>query len=312
MPHTLHARRENLHARPRAGCAPVLTVESGDVVTYRDIPDVSWGLEAPTSTTAPRRKVEPRDPERDRGPCLVGPVAVRGAEPGDVIEVRIESLRTGEWGWTYAGRGISTPALNGALGVGDAPLTLLRWSIDHERGRVMSERGESVALRPFLGTIGLAPGEGEADPCPWTPRACGGNMDCRELVAGTSLYLPVMAAGGLLSIGDGHAAQGDGELSGTAVECMMAEARLRLVLHKSMPLATPRARTPEGAWVTLGFGETLDAAAEMAASAMLDVMVEALGMGRAGALALASSRVSLRVTQMVNPRRGVHAVLSPS
>ncbi|MBC7835236.1 MAG: acetamidase/formamidase family protein [Phycisphaerales bacterium] len=140
-------------------------------------------------------KVEPRDAVSDIGPCLCGPVAVRGARPGDTLEIAIEEVQPGPWGWTYAARGIATNQL-----------------------------GQTAPLRPFLGTVGLAPRAGE-QVCPWTPRGSGGNMDCRELVAGTVLYLPVMAEGGLLSVGDGHAAQGDGELSGTAIECAMEEAR---------------------------------------------------------------------------------------
>jgi len=235
---------------------------------------------------------------------MVGPIAVRGAEPGDTLEIVIEELCPGSWGWTYAGRGMSTPGLNAALGVGDAPLTLLRWTIDTGRGIATDQNGRSTPLRPFLGTIGLAPAEDDA--CGWTPRHCGGNMDCRELAAGTTLYLPVQCESGLLSIGDGHAAQGDGELSGSAIECPM-EATLRLAVRRDIRVSGPTARTPEG-WVTLGFGETLDGAAEVAASAMLDLMVGRLNISRAEALALASARVHLRITQMVNPLRGVHAV----
>lgn len=282
-----------------------MTVESGDTVST-STPDVGWGLEAPASTTSPRRKVEPRDPVRDAGPCLCGPIAVRGSEPGDTLEIGIEHLKPGSWGWTYSGLGMATSALNTAMGVGDSPLTLLRWTLDDERTRATNQYGHAVPVRPFLGVIGLAPEADDA--CAWTPRDCGGNMDCRELVAGSTLFLPVKAAGGLLSVGDGHAAQGDGELSGTAIECAMDEIRLRLTLRRDLAITGPRALTPAG-WITLGFGETLDRAAERAASAMLDLMTEQLRLPRAEALALASSRVSLRITQMVNPLRGVHAVL---
>lgn len=305
MDHVLAPDRPNLHGRFSSRATPALVVDSGDTVAFA-APDVSWGLEPPTSVTAPRRKVEPRDPVRDAGPCLCGPIAVRGAAPGDALEIHIEELRPGPWGWTYAGGQMATPGLRGALGVAGAPLTLVRWTIDAAVGRAVSDSGHAVALRPFLGTIGLAPAEEDA--CGWTPRACGGNMDCRELVAGSTLLLPVMADGALLSVGDGHAAQGDGELSGTAIECPM-EGRLRLTLRRGMRLSGPRAKTPAG-WVTMGFGETLDRAAEVAASSMLDLMMERFGLGRAGALALASSRVDLRITQLVNPLRGVHAVLA--
>ncbi|HYD00848.1 MAG TPA: acetamidase/formamidase family protein [Phycisphaerales bacterium] len=309
MHHTLQPGRANLHAHFSRGVRAVLTIESGDTVVL-STPDVSWGLEPPTSTTAPRRKVEPRDPARDNGPCMVGPVAVRGAEPGDALEIVFERIVPAAWGWTYSGGGMATPAWNAALGVGGAPLTLLRWMLDHAAGEATNDKGDVVRLRPFMGTVGLCPDEPHASG--WVPRVCGGNMDCREVVEGSTLLLPVMVPGGMLSLGDGHAAQGDGEVSGTAIECAMEEVRLRVTVRKGVRIAGPRVRTPEGAWVTLGFGETLDGAAEHAVSGMLDVMEETMpGRGRAELLALASSAVSVRVTQVVNPLRGVHAVWKP-
>lgn len=306
--HTLRPDRPNLHAHFSRDARPVLTVESGDSVSL-STPDVGWGLEPPTSTTAPRRKVEPRDPARDNGPCMVGPIAVNGAEPGDVLEVVIERVRPCAWGWTYAGGSMVSAAYNRGLGIGDAPLTLLRWTLDGDRRTTTSDKGDTVPVRAFMGTLGLSSDEAHASG--WVPRVCGGNMDCPELVEGSTLLLPVKVRGGLLSTGDGHAAQGEGELSGTAIECAIEEVRLRLTVQKRVSIAGPRIKTADGAWVTLGFGETLDLAAERAVSGMLDVMVEETGRERAELLALASARVSVRVTQMVNPLRGVHAVWRP-
>lgn len=306
--HTLKPERSNLHAHFSRDAAPRVTLESGDSVVV-STPDVSWGLEPPTSTTAPRLKVEPRDPAKDNGPCMIGPIAVRGAEPGDVLEVAIERVRPCAWGWTYAGAGMVNAAYNKGLGIEGAPLTLLRWTLDNQRRTATSDKGDVVAVRPFMGTLGLAPDEAHASG--WVPRVCGGNMDCPELVEGSTLLLPVMVRGGLLSTGDGHAAQGEGELSGTAIECAMDEVRLRLTVRKGRRIVGPRIRCADGSWVTLGFGETLDLAAERAVSGMLDVMMEETGRGRAELLALASARVSVRVTQMVNPLRGVHAVWRP-
>lgn len=316
--HTLIADRPTLHAHFSRSAAPVLTIDSGDSVTIRGIPDVSWGLEPPTSTTAPRRKVEPRDPARDNGPCLCGPIAIRNSEPGDTLQIDLERIVPGPWGWTYAGRGMSSPAQIAALGIGDAPLTLHRWQLDigSPAGRriARSHLGHTVPLRPFPGTIGLAPDEDHAGG--WVPRTCGGNMDCRELTEGSTLYLPVQCPGALLSLGDGHAAQGDGELSGTAIECMLEEIRLRISLQKNRMISSPRIRPARAAateadqprWITLGFGETLDTAAANAASAMLDLLTDELKIPRADAAALASSQVDLRITQMVNPLKGVHAM----
>ncbi|MGH7131987.1 MAG: acetamidase/formamidase family protein [Phycisphaerales bacterium] len=304
MHHWLRPDRPNLHAHFSSLARPVLTIDSGDTVSFAT-PDVSWGLEPPTSTTAPRRKVEPRDPAKDNGPCLCGPVAVRGAMPGDTLEILMEHVRPSAWGWTYAGNGMANPAYNSALGLIDAPLALMRWELDADRRAATNQLGHSVAVRPFPGTIGLSPAAEHADG--WTPRATGGNMDCRELIAGTMLLLPVEVEGGLLSIGDGHAAQGDGEMSGTAIECAMEEVRVRLTVLSRMRIKGPRIKTA-GGWATLGFGSTLDAASMEASSAMLDLLQEELGLGRSDALALASAKVDLRITQQVNPLKGVHAV----
>jgi len=322
MLHSLAPDRANLHANFVTGAAPVLSVESGDKLSLV-VPDVGWGVEPPTSLTAPRRKVEPRDPighpARDAGPCMMGPIAVRGARPGDALEISIDTVTPAPWGWTYAGEGLATPAWNAAVGLGNAPLTLLRWSIQTSAagGRAVSHLGHAVATRPFPGILGTAPTPPPREPYAsgWTPRTCGGNMDCRELVAGSTLWLPVMVDDAMLSAGDGHAAQGDGEVSGTAIETMLTELRLTLTLHRAMPLACPRVLTApdelgKRRWLTLGFGPTLDEAAAMAMSGMLDLMESQLGgLPRAECLALASSRVSLRVTQLVNPAKGVHAIL---
>lgn len=315
MLHRLTHARNNLHANFSATASPVLTIDSGDTVVL-SVPDVSWGLEPPTSTTAPRRKVEPRDPSgnavRDQGPCLVGPIAIRDAVPGDAIEIFIEKIVPSSWGWTYAGAGMANALHNTALGIGDAPLTLLRWDIDHARHTATSHLGNTIRLHPFPGTIGLAPNEPYASG--WNPTISGGNMDCRELIAGSTLMLPVQVKGGLLSMGDGHAAQGDGEFSGTAIECMLDELRLKITLQRGKRIAGPRIRSAPDAngrhrWVTLGFGTSLDDASLIAASGMLDLMQERLGLPRAECAALASSIVDMRITQMVNPLKGVHAVL---
>jgi hypothetical protein len=168
--------------------------------------------------------------------------------------------------------------------------------------------------------IGLAPDPARDDGDGWRPRACGGNMDCRELVAGSVLFLPVEVKGGLLYIGDGHAAQGDGELSGTAIECAMEEVQVRLTVRKGMRITGPRVRTAEG-WVTLGFGASLDEAAERATSALLDVMESELRIQRARRWPLqvraftsgsrrwsTPSRVSTRCGFGEGPRRHVRAL----
>jgi acetamidase/formamidase len=136
----------------------------------------------------------------------------------------------------------------------------------------------------------------------------GGNIDCRELTAGTTLYLPIAVEGGLFSVGDGHAAQGDGEVSSTAIECPMVSSRLTLSLRDDLSLSTPIART-RNAWITFGFDADLDEATLIALGAMLDLLERERGVTRLQALALASVAVDFRVTQIVNGVRGVHAIL---
>jgi acetamidase/formamidase len=141
------------------------------------------------------------------------------------------------------------------------------------------------------------------------PRTCGGNIDCKELVAGTTLFLPIPVDGALLSAGDGHAAQGDGEVSQLAIEAPVERARLTLSVRDDLPLAAPVAWTPK-AWLTFGFNEDLDEAAALAIDGMLELMGREHGLERRESLALASVVVDLRVTQMVNGVQGIHARLA--
>src|SRR4051794_30545146 len=164
----------------------------------------------------------------------------------------------------------------------------------------------TVRSAPFLGVIGMPPPEpGEHSTTP--PRRWGGNIDCKELVAGTTLYLPIPVDGALLMAGDGHGAQGDGEVSGTAIECPLEQARLTFELS-DLELRSPVARTAD-AWLAFGFDEDLGLAAEHAMATMLDLMEREMQIPRREALALASVVVDLHVTQIVNGAKGVHAIL---
>jgi acetamidase/formamidase len=283
---------------------PALTVDPGTTVRFRTL-DSGWS--AGPHTGGERKKVPEHAP--GHGHALTGPVAVRGARPGMVLEVRIDDVVPGTWGTTYAGARDS--AWNARLGI-TAP-AVQAWELDVAAGTARNQHGHSVALRPFLGVIGMPPAQrGQHSTVP--PRWHGGNLDCKELVAGSTLYLPVPVDGGLLSVGDGHAAQGDGEVSGTAIECPMDRVDLTLGLRPQLfgnrPLTTPVASTPAG-WVTMGLGDDLDEAAAEAMDAMLDVLGALHGVGRSDALALASVVVDLRVTQVANQTFGVHAVLPP-
>jgi acetamidase/formamidase len=225
-----------------------------------------------------------------------------------VLEVRIEVVRPDVWGWTWAGGpGSRNTQLNRAAGVADQPPRLMRWELNAGTMEGVNQHGHRVRLRPFLGTIGMAPAEAGWH-AGWTPRATGGNMDCKELAAGSTLYLPIAVPGGLVSVGDGHALQADGEVCGMAIECPMERVDLRYVVRPDLRLRSPRADTPAG-WITFGFSEDLDEAIAEALNDMIDLLGERYGLERRDALALASLVVDVRITQLVNGVRGAHAVL---
>lgn len=297
MTHELPLERRTLHGHFSADLPPALTIESGDTVAFACL-DAGWNAEN-------GEKFEPRDETLDGGHALVGPIEIRGARAGQVLEVRIEDVRVGSWGVTYAG-GWQT-ALNDRLAVGDGEGRIVRWALDADAATGRDDRGREVDLRPFPGVLGLPPPEsGVHSTSP--PRRWGGNIDCKELVAGAMLLLPIPVDGALFSAGDGHARQGDGEVSQTAIECPLDRLVLTLAVRDDLALATPAAWTPD-AWLTFGFDEDLDEAAAIATDAMLELMGRELGLERRDALALASVVVDLRVTQIVNGVKGVHAVL---
>ncbi|MGD2071787.1 MAG: acetamidase/formamidase family protein [Gemmatimonadota bacterium] len=305
--HSLRFDVDAMHGAFSPDLEPVVEIASGDAV-LGETADVGWGLEPPTDEVSLRKKLDRPGTPRYRGPALLGPVAVRGADPGTVLEVRIDELRPASWGWTWSGGpGEARPEVNRRLGVLSASPRLTRWTLDLDRGVAATAEGREVALRPHLGVMGLAPGA-PGWHSGWAARQTGGNLDCSELVVGTSLFLPVEVEGGLLSFGDGHAAQGDGEIGGTAIECRMERVALTLSVRRDMALALPAARTPDG-WVTLGYGAGLDEAALRAARGMVALLASELGVDAFEATALASVAASLRVTQMVNESVGVHAFL---
>jgi acetamidase/formamidase len=279
---------------------PVLTIDPGDTVVVRSL-DASGHLERQTTPG----EVKPKMLPGARGHCLTGPIAVRGAQPGDMLALRLTGLRPGEWGWTAAGSQ-DTPVTQ-RLGLAGGPQSWLLWELDADAGKGTADRGFTRALAPFLGVMGLAPAEaGEHSTIP--PRASvGGNIDCRELVAGSTLFLPVGVAGALLYLGDGHAAQGDGEVGGTAIECPMTTSAV-VDLVTGRPLSSVHAETPAGR-ITFGFSADLNEAMGDALDAMVVWMQGIFELDKGTALALASTCVDLRVTQVANRTWGVHAVL---
>ena len=279
MIHELPLERRTLHGHFSRDLPPVLAVDPGDAVRIAT-PNAGWFLENGA-------QFEPRSSPEDDGHALAGPIEVRGAREGDALVVSIDEVVPGSWGVTLT----------------EWPHHL-RWELKDGVGR--SSTGQSVALRPFLGVLGMPPvGHGVHSTTP--PRPQGGNIDCKELVAGSTLYLPVPYDGAAFSAGDGHALQGDGEVSGTAIECP-ATAQLRLDLRDDLHLDWPCARI-DGAWLAFGFDRDLDEAARIATEGIVALMGRELGLAADDALALASVCVDLRVTQVVNDVKGVHAVL---
>jgi acetamidase/formamidase len=279
---------------------PVLRVCPGDTVTVGSL-DASGYLERQRHPG----EQQPTMFSARKGHCLTGPIAVEGARPGMVLAVRFVSIRPGGWGWTVAAA--LDNRLTRRLGLAEGPPSWLLWDLDVEKGTGTNDRGHTLALAPFLGVVGMPPDEpGEHSTIP--PRAeGGGNIDCRELVEGTTLYLPVTVPEALLCMGDGHAAQGDGEVGGTAIECPMTT-EVVVDLLTDAPVPGIHAVTPTGK-VTFGFSPDLNVAMGDALDGMLTWMQSLYSLDKATALALASPSVDLRITQVANGVWGVHAVL---
>jgi acetamidase/formamidase len=302
--HHLDVSAGTVRGRFNRDLPPVLTIDSGDTVIYRTL-DASWGWSGQHHFGEPQ--ILKPDRSIDSGHALTGPIAIRGAEPGDVLEIRIGELRPGHWGWTWGG-----PMKHRDRDYLRLPEeAVIAWNLDVDRGIATDSEGRGITLplRPFMGVMGNCPGEaGDLSTAP--PRAVGGNLDCKELITGSTLFLPIEVQGALFSVGDGHGAQGDGEVCATGIECPMERVELTFTLRKELHLGAPRAETPAGT-LTLGFGADLDDATEEALAGMLDIMTERYPVTRAEAGVLASLTVDLRITQIVNGTVGVHAVLPP-
>jgi acetamidase/formamidase len=297
---SLELGKQTLHGFFSNELPPVLTVDPGDSVRLRTL-DAWWSSGPYIDGPIDQR---PRVPEHrdDYGHALTGPIAVRGARPGLVLSIRVDALVPDSWGTT------ATPvsALNAQYGIAD-PGAVHAWQLDTAAMTGRNQHGHTVGLRPFLGVMGMPPAE-PGRHLTFPPRWHGGNLDCKELVAGSTLFLPISVEGALLSVGDGHAAQGDGEISGTAIECPMKQVDLTVDLHDDWPLTGPVARTPAG-WVTMGLGNNLDEATFQALDSMFALLARLHNISRPDAVLLASVTVDVRVTQIVNGVVGVHAVL---
>jgi len=304
MIHFLEPTLSNLHGRYARNLKPILTISSGDTICYKTL-DAGWGeLHQPNPFGKPI-KLAGRDRERDPGHALVGPIEIKGAKRGMTLEVHFKKIRTGTWGWS-AGGGWKND-INTHLKLDNGPEWVLRWALDTANSIATNQHGQRIAIRPFMGNFGM-PSDEEGPQSTFPPRFCGGNMDCKEFTEGCKVFLPIAVDGGLFSIGDGHAVQADGEVGTVALECPMELVEVEFHLHSGMHLSFPHAVT-ETAWISLGFHEDLDEATMIALDSMLDLMVEKCNLERKEALALSSLLVNLRITQIVNVVKGVHAML---
>ena len=286
---------------------PVLTVDSGDRVrvwTTTGNPRYFENLgvpkdKIPAELYAAFQGVQ----DSDRGDhTLVGPIYVNGAEPGDTLEVRILSVEV----WLP----IAAQSFRPHRGVlpEDFPYAKDRvlW-IDLNKKTVEYAPGVVVPVKPFWGDIGVAPPREMGRVISGPPNINGGNMDNHDLGAGSILYLPVHVPGALLSLSDGHAVQGDGEVCLAAVETSL-KGEIQLIVHKGKRIGWPRAETPTH-YMTMGFDEDLNQAAKIATREMLNFIVETKGLSREDAYMLLSATMDLVVTQAVDGTKGIHALV---
>jgi acetamidase/formamidase len=304
--HRLDPTPDNVHwGFFDATLKPALSVASGASVTIRTVsggadilpPDGSGLAVLPEH----RRILDTLKPVLP-GHILTGPVEIDGAEPGDVLEVRIDDVRLiQDWGWN------ANRPLRGTLPHRFPEGRILQIPISRNAMTAACPWGSTVPLRPFFGVMGVAPPPQYGRVSTIEPREYGGNIDNRELIPGTKLYLPVFVRGALFSTGDGHACQGDGEVNLTALETAL-EGDFTFVLHKQRKLLRPRAVTPTHL-ITMAFDPDLDDAATRALEDMIDALVDIAGLAANDAYALCSLACDLRITQLVDGNKGVHAML---
>lgn len=284
---------------------PALTVHSGDTVRIHTVSTCPIDrLEAAgvPHDAIPQYDRDIHDQVKDKGPgghILTGPVEIVEAEPGDVLEVQIQKID------------IDVPYACNAFGPGrgflpnDFPYARLKViPLDREHKVAKFAAGIDIPLHPFFGSMGVAPLTGKLNSGP--PWMHAGNMDNRELVAGTTLFIPVQAKGAFFEAGDGHAGQGNGEVDITALETWLT-GTFKFIVHKDEHLLWPRGETPTS-YISMGFDEDLKTATEMAVRNMIDFLVTEKHLSRDDAYALTSVAVDVDITQLVDGKVGVHAM----
>jgi acetamidase/formamidase len=286
-----HLSAEPTHSRWNRAIPPRLAIAPGDTVHFECVD--SSGAQVHPGMTLPQYLAI----DRNRIHALTGPVSVQGAEPGDVLEIEVLEVTHKGWGWTSVVEGLGF--LKHRF---DKPFLLL-WELEAQFSHSLAPA--VVPLRPFCGVMGVAPAEdGEFRTRP--PGIFGGNMDVRELCTGATLYLPVQNPGALFSVGDAHAAQGDGEVCINGIECPV-DATLRFHLHKQRPLSgplvdsAPRVKQDiEAAWIVVESSPDAAVAARAATSRMIDLLVDRWGFDEVHAYVLCSVALHLKFSQVVN------------
>lgn len=314
----LDAETHHLKASPEtvvignysAASKPVLNVKSGDTVeidTVSGSPENFRRLglkdnEIPEALIAIQRDVKQRGPG---GHILTGPVYIEGAEPGDTLEIHIEKI-TLPVPWAYNGFRMTAGFLPEDFTHSGSKLIRL----DREKMLGHFAPGIDIPLHPFFGSMGVAPpaDAGAINSAP--PWLHAGNMDNKELVAGTILYVPVWTKGALFQVGDGHAGQGNGEVDITAMETPL-NGTFRFVVRKDLHLKWPRAETPTH-YITMGMEEELIVATKQAVREMIDFLVTEKGMTRDDAYMLSSIAADFSITQLVDGKKGVHGMIAKS
>ncbi len=285
-----HVAPGRIHTHWDATLEPVLEIQSGDVVAFA-LPDVSHGQIMPRSTHEDLLRL-------NDDYALVGPVFVHDARPGDALEVEMLDLRPGAWGWTgiIPGFGLLSEQFS-------APYLHI-WDLSL-KGRTRFLDVMEIPLQPFCGTMGVSPKTVQRMPV-MPPGHFGGNMDIKSLGAGSSLWLPVQVDGALFSIGDPHAAQGNGEVAGTAIECSM-DAAIRMTLHKDVQLLRPHfVSNPQELFPSarrfssVGIASDLMEAAQDALRGTVAFLANRYNITPVQAYVLSSVIVDLAITEVVN------------
>src|SRR3954452_16197596 len=303
--HTVSCRPEHCHWGVfDSALTPGVTVASGDPVTFdavsggRAILPSDPGFEI----LADHRAIHEAGTQRLGAHIMTCPGGGEGAKARDILQIDILSVEPRQnWGYTRI------RPLAGTLPE-DFPITKLWHSgIDRQRGVATLPIGIEIELAPFFGVMGVAPPPVYGACSSIQPREFGGNMDLKELIAGPTLYLPVWAPGALFSCGDGHGVQGDGEVCVTALETALS-GTFRLTLRKDLKFKLPRAETPTH-HITMAFNEDLDDAAKDALREMIKLIGEKMGLAADDAYMFCSLAVDMRVTQLVDGNKGIHAML---